>query len=174
MIVTLREHAPRIGSGCFVAPDAWLIGEVEIGDRVSIFFGAVLRGDILPIRVGSETNLQEHVMVHTTGGRAPAVIGSQVTVGHRAIVHGCRVGDRCLIGMGSIVLDEAVLEDECLIGAGAVIPEGMKVPSRSLVLGVPGKIVRKLGEDDIRGLKQAAAGYVRLGAEYQTLKLSSR
>src|SRR5690606_24995534 len=119
MILTLDGKKPEIGRNCFIAPDAWTIGDVVLGDEVTIMFGAVLRGDILPIRIRSRTNIQEHSLLHTGNGRTPTILGEEVTVGHRASIHGAKVGNRCLIGMGSIILDEAVIEDECVIGAGS-------------------------------------------------------
>lgn len=169
MIVPFGSHHPRIGAEVFVAPDAWVIGDVELAPNVSVFFGAVLRGDILPIRVGAGTNIQEHSMLHTSHGRAPTIIGESVTIGHRAIVHGCSVGNRCLIGMGAIVLDEAVIEDECLVGAGSLITEGKHFPPRSLILGSPAKVVRQLDDAEVAQLPSGAQHYVALGTEYRRL-----
>lgn len=163
MILTLGGKKPDIGRNCFIAPDAWTIGDVVLGDEVTIMFGAVLRGDILPIRIGSRTNIQEHSLLHTSNGRTPTIVGEEVTVGHRAIIHGAKVGNRCLIGMGSIILDEAVIEDECVIGAGSVVTEGKRIPARSLVLGVPGKVIRSLSDDEVAFLSRSAEGYVRTG-----------
>ncbi len=166
MILDFDGKRPALGTNTFVAPDAHLIGDVTLGSQVSIFFGAVLRGDLLAIRVGDRSNIQEHSMVHTSHGRSPAIIGESCTIGHRAIIHGCTIGSRCLIGMGSIVLDDTVIEDECLIAAGSVVPEGKRIPPRSMVMGVPGKVVRTLGEEEIRKLTLSADGYVALGAKY--------
>jgi carbonic anhydrase/acetyltransferase-like protein (isoleucine patch superfamily) len=164
MKLPIGNVTPRIGKNVFLAPDAWLIADVELADDVSVFFGAVLRGDIKAIRVGARTNIQEHALLHTTGGRTPTIIGEDCTIGHRAIVHGATVSDRCLLGMGAIILDEAVIEEECIIGAGALVPEGKRIPSRSLVVGVPGKIVRTISDEEVADLKKAAAAYVRTGA----------
>ena len=163
MILRLDSRIPRIGQEVFLAPDAWVIGDVELGDQVSIFFGAVLRGDLLPIRVGRGTNIQEHAMVHTTHGRKPAVIGEYCTVGHRAIVHGCTVGNRCLVGMGAIILDETEIGDECVIAAGCLIPEGKTIPPRSMVMGVPGKVVRELTVAEVTMLPVSAERYIETG-----------
>ncbi len=164
MQLPLNNITPRVGKDVFLAPNAWLIADVELADNVSVFFGAVLRGDLKPIRVGARTNIQEHALLHTTGGRTPTIIGEDCTIGHRAIVHGARVSDRCLIGMGSIILDEAVIGEECIIGAGALVPEGKIIPARSLVVGVPGKVVRSVTDEEAAGLKKAAAAYVQSGA----------
>ncbi|MCB0324603.1 MAG: gamma carbonic anhydrase family protein [Bdellovibrionales bacterium] len=161
MIIPFQSKTPMLGNDTFVAPDAWIIGDVTLGECVSVFFHAVLRGDLLPIRVGARTNIQEHAMLHTTSGRSPTIVGSQVTVGHRAIIHGATVGDRCLIGMGSIILDDTVIEDDCIIGAGAVVPEGKRIPARSLVMGVPGKVVRTLSDEEVAKLPASAEAYVQ-------------
>lgn len=163
MILPLPSSTPKISNNGFIAPDAWVIGDVELGDDVSIFFGAVLRGDLMPIRVGRGTNIQEHALLHTTHGRTPTVVGEYVTVGHRAILHGCTIGNRCLIGMGSIILDGATVGDECLVGAGALIPEGKVIPPRSLVIGVPGRVARVLSEEEATGLRIAAERYIETG-----------
>src|SRR5687767_2705734 len=113
-IYELMGTAPRLGRGVFVAPTASVVGDVEIGDESSLWFGAVARGDGFPIRIGARTNIQDNAVVHVTGGKASTTIGDDVTVGHLALVHGCTVGDRALVGMGAIVLDGAVVEDECL------------------------------------------------------------
>lgn len=171
MIIPFRDKSPSYGDELFVAPNAWVIGDVTLGNNVSIFFGAVLRGDILPIVVGDRSNLQENVTVHTSRGRTPTLIGNDVTIGHGAIVHGCSVGDRCLIGMGSILLDEAVIEPDCVVGAGALVTEKRRFPSGSLILGSPAKVARALTTQELDYLKDAAASYVRYGREYLGLKL---
>ncbi len=157
---------PKLGRRVFVAPNASVIGDVVIGEDSSIWFGAVVRGDAFPIRIGARTNVQDNAVVHITGGKAATSIGDDVTVGHLALVHGCTVGNRCLVGMGSIVLDGAVIEDECLIAAGALVPPGMRVPTRSLVMGRPGKVVRLLGDADLEHIREAAAVYVAHAHEY--------
>ena len=137
---------PTLGSGAFIAPSAQVIGRVSLGESASVWYQSVLRGDSLPIRVGARTNIQDLSVLHVTGPDHPCVIGEDVTVGHRAIIHGCTVQDRCLIGMGAILLDGCVIEAECLIGAGALIPPGKRIPSRSVVMGAPGKIVGRSPE----------------------------
>ena len=169
MILPFGDKTPKVGKRGFIAPDAWLIGDVTLGDDVSIFFNAVLRGDLLPIKVGSGTNIQEHSLLHTTSGRSPTLIGEQCVVGHRAIVHGCSIGNRCLVGMGAIVLDDAVVADECLIGAGALVTEGKHFPPRSLIVGSPAKVVRSLSEEEVAQIARSAAEYVETGARFQAL-----
>ncbi len=169
MLVEFNGNTPKVGDEVFIAPDAWLIGDVTVGNSVSIFFHAVLRGDLMPIRIGNGTNIQEHCMLHTTYGRTPTIIGDKCTIGHRAIIHGCTIGNNTLVGMGSIILDGAIVGDECLIGAGAVVPETKVIPPRSLVLGVPGKIVRTLTEDEVSVLVRSAEGYIEAGKKYQDI-----
>ncbi|HUG63001.1 MAG TPA: gamma carbonic anhydrase family protein [Methylomirabilota bacterium] len=143
----------------WVAPDASVIGEVAIGRGVGIWFGAVLRGDNEPIVIGDDTNVQEHTIVHTDPG-CPVTVGRGCTIGHRATLHGCTIGDNTLIGMGATVLNGAVIGDNCLIGAGALVTEGKIVPNGSLVVGMPAKVVRSLDEAAIEGLRRSARGYV--------------
>ena len=131
-----------------------------LGDQASVWFGAVLRGDCYPIRIGARTNVQDNAVVHVTGNEAATTIGDDVTIGHLALVHGCTIGDACLIGMGSIVLDGAVVEDECLVAAGALVPPRMRIPSRSLVMGRPARVVRTLRPDDLDRIRSASALYV--------------
>ena len=143
----------------WIAPTATVIGKVGLGEGVGIWFGAVLRGDGEPIVVGADSNLQEHVMVHTDPG-FPATIGQGCTIGHRAIIHGCTIGDNVLIGMGAIILNGARIGDNSLIGAGALVPEGREIPPGSLVIGVPGKVARALTADEIARNRASAAHYV--------------
>lgn len=144
----------------WIAPDADVIGCVQIGDAVGIWFGAVLRGDNELISIGNGTNIQEHTMVHTDPG-FPATIGKNCTIGHRAIIHGCTIGDNSLIGMGAIVLNGAEIGKNCLVGAGALIPEGKKIPDNSLVVGMPGKVIRTLGTESADKLTESALSYQR-------------
>ncbi len=167
-VVAFENHVPSVMKSAFIAPDAWLIGKVEVGENVSIFFNAVLRGDIQAIRVGAGTNLQEHVLVHTSHGMSEAIVGRNVTVGHRAIIHGCVIGDGCLIGMGATILDNAEIGELSIVGAHTLIPKGMKIPPRSLVIGTPGKVVRPVNPDEERELELSATRYQDLGRYYRT------
>jgi carbonic anhydrase/acetyltransferase-like protein (isoleucine patch superfamily) len=142
----------------WIAPTATVIGKVTIAEGVGIWFGAVLRGDGEPITVGAESNLQEHVVVHTDPGY-PATIGTGCTIGHRAIVHGCTIGNNVLIGMGAIVLNGAVIGDDSLVGAGALVTEGKVMPPGSLIVGSPAKVVRPLDDNAIARLRQSATHY---------------
>jgi carbonic anhydrase/acetyltransferase-like protein (isoleucine patch superfamily) len=165
--IPFQTKTPEIGKGCFIAPDAWVIGDVVFGPQVSAFFGVVARGDIKAIRVGAGTNLQEHALLHTSTGLSDCIVGANVTVGHRAILHGCTVEDSCIIGMGATVLDGAVVGKYSIVGAQSLVPMGMKIPERSLVLGVPAKVVRTISENEVKNINESAEHYRTLGAEYQ-------
>lgn len=143
----------------WVAPDATLIGRLRIGRNVGIWFGAVLRGDNEPIVIGDDTNVQEHTVMHTDMG-FPLTVGRGCTVGHRAILHGCTIGDNTLVGMGAIVLNGARIGNNCLVGAGALVTEGKVFPDRSLIVGTPAKVVRQLDEKAVEMLRASAAHYV--------------
>ena len=149
---------PEIAEDCWIAPDANLIGNVVVEDGGSVWFGCTLRGDNEEIRVGAGSNVQENVICHTDMG-FPLSIGSGCTIGHKAMLHGCTIGDNSLIGMGATVLNGARIGRNCLIGAGALITEGKEIPDGSLVMGTPGKVVRQLDEAAIEGLRKSAIGY---------------
>ncbi len=157
------KRVERIGQA-FVAENAAVVGDVTLGAAASVWFGCVLRGDDAPIRVGARTNIQDLTMVHADPG-VPYEIGADITVGHRAILHGRIIEDRCLIGMGAILLSGSVIGAESIIGAGAVVTENKVIPPRSLVLGMPGKIIRRVTDEEVGKLILAAAEeYVRKGA----------
>ncbi len=146
--------------GAYAATNAVLTGELVLGADVGIWFGCVLRGDDAPLTIGARTNVQDLTMIHADTG-VPNVIGSEVTIGHRCVLHGARVEDRCLIGMGAILLGGSVIGAESLVAAGAVVREGFVVPPRSLVAGVPAKIVRTLDDEAVARIRESAEGYVR-------------
>jgi carbonic anhydrase/acetyltransferase-like protein (isoleucine patch superfamily) len=160
LVLPFGGHTPRIGRGVFLAPNATIIGDVEIDDEASIWFGAVLRGDIGAIRIGPRTNVQDLACVHLTEGLSRTVVGADVTVGHGAILHGCTIGDRCLVGMGSVILDNARIGEGSVVGAGAVVTARTVVPPRSLVLGTPARVVREVNEAEGRLGIDGARGYV--------------
>jgi len=168
MVLPFGDRRPVIHPEALVVDSAVVIGDVEIGASSSIWFHAVVRGDIEPIRIGSRTNIQDNATIHVVGGRHPTWIGDGVTIGHNAVVHGCTLGAGVLVGMGAIVLDGAIVEDESLIGAGAVVTPGTRVPSRSLVLGNPGRRIRSLDPGEVARLADAAARYVELLGAYRT------
>lgn len=165
MISAFKGRAPRIAPSAFVAPDATVIGRVELADESSLWFQTVVRGDINEIRIGTQTNIQDGSLLHVTRRHA-VIIGNRVTVGHGAIIHGCSIGDDCLIAMGAIVLDGAVVDAGCIVGAGTLIPPDMRVPAGSLVLGSPGKVVRQLNEQDLRRIESGWRNYVEYRREY--------
>jgi carbonic anhydrase/acetyltransferase-like protein (isoleucine patch superfamily) len=160
MIRTFQDSKPLIHRTAFIHPSSELIGRIVIKKDASIWPMVVLRGDIERITIGVQANVQDATVMHTSKG-LPVVLGTGVTVGHGAIVHGAKVGAYSLIGMGAILLDGCQIGAECLIGAGAVVPEHVKIPARSLVLGVPGKVVRKLRPEELTMLHQRAKDYVR-------------
>lgn len=153
-------RVPRIDPSTWLAPTATLIGDVDIGADSSVWYGSVLRGDVERIRVGARTNLQDLCVVHVTRGRFPAEIGDEVTVGHRAVVHGCRVRDGALIGIGAVVLDGAEIGEEALVAAGAVVVPGARVPPGALAVGVPARVVRSLAAGERREQRERARAYV--------------
>lgn len=155
----LGGRAPGFGDSVWIAPNASVIGTVTLGANVGVWFGAVLRGDNEAIDIGDDTNIQEHTMVHTDPG-FPVTVGKGCTIGHRALIHGCTIGDNTLIGMGAIILNGARIGNNCLIGAGALVTEGKSFPDGSLILGSPAKVVRELDEKAIAGLRASAANYV--------------
>lgn len=169
LILPYGGFAPRLGRDVFVAPNATLIGDVELGDEASVWFGCVLRGDIGSIRVGARTNVQDLACMHLTDGVSVTVIGADVTIGHGAILHGCTVGDRCLIGMGSIILDNAVVGEGSVVAAGALVPPRMVVPPRSLVRGSPAKVVREVTEEEGRLGIVGAEHYVEHAKRYRAM-----
>lgn len=149
-----------LDGGAYAAVNAVLTGDLTLGADVGVWFGCVLRGDDAPIVIGPRTNVQDLTMIHADPG-VPNVIGSEVTIGHRCVLHGARVEDRCLVGMGAILLGGSVIGTESLVAAGAVVREGFVVPPRSLVAGVPAKIVRTLDDDAVARIRESAEGYVR-------------
>ena len=161
-LYTIDGTAPQLGEGAWAAPSADLIGDVRLGARASVWFGAVIRADNTPIPIGARSNVQEGAMLHSDPG-SPLTIGEDVTVGHHAILHGCTIGNRVLIGMGATVLNNAVIPDDCLVGAGALVTEGKTFPAGSLIVGSPAKAVRALDERTIAMLKVSAAHYVANG-----------
>lgn len=157
---------PRVAEDVYVAPTAALIGSVELAEEVSVWHGSVLRGDLNRIVVGARSNLQDGSVVHV-GDRDAAIIGADVVVGHRAVIHGCRVEDAVLVGIGATILDGAVIGQGSVIAAGAVVTAGTLVPARSLVAGVPGKVKRTLTEADESFHRELAAKYMRLAHNYR-------
>lgn len=161
-----KVHAPQLGTGVFVAPDATVIGRVTLGAHSSIWYGCVVRGDVEAIQIGARTNIQDLSVIHVTGEGFPTHVGDDVTVGHRAILHGCTIGDHVLVGMGAIVLDGAIVESHSLIGAGALVAPGTHIPSGVLALGAPARVVRALSAKEQQNIASSGAHYVELAAEH--------
>ena len=157
-LYALDDQAPAVSDPVFVAPGAHVVGDVALGPDVGVWFGAVIRGDVAPIRIGARTNIQDGAVLHADPG-FPLEIGEGCTIGHRAIVHGCTVGDNTLIGMGATVLNGARIGADCLVGAGALVTEGKEFPDGSLIVGAPAKVVRSLDAAAIEGLRQSAERY---------------
>jgi carbonic anhydrase/acetyltransferase-like protein (isoleucine patch superfamily) len=157
--------SPRLHPTVFVAAGARIIGDVEVGESSSVWFNTVIRGDILPIRIGRRTNVQDGCILHTKDG-FPLTLGNEVTVGHGVTAHGCTVSDLCLLGIGCVVLDGALIGRGSVIGSGAVVPPGTVIPPHSLVMGVPGRVVKDLGPGAEEGNRAFSDSYVRYARSY--------
>ncbi len=166
MISPFGGKSPQIHASCFIAEGAHVIGNAFVSEGSSLWFNAVVRADIGSIRIGCRTNIQDLCVLHTDMGEG-LVVGDDVTVGHRAILHGCTIGDRVLIGMGAVVMNGATIGDESIIGAGAVVTEGTIIPPRSLVLGMPAKVSRKVSDEESRVVAGYAGSYAELAAQYK-------
>jgi gamma-carbonic anhydrase len=167
IVATFGGTAPRLHGSVLLMEGSTVIGDVEIGEGSSLWPGAVVRGDVHSIRIGARTNLQDQAVVHVTTGTHPTVIGDDVTVGHRAVLHGCTVRERCLIGIGAVVLDGAVVGPDALVAAGALVPPGAVVPPGALVMGSPARVARQLTGEERAHLVESAAHYVELSARYR-------
>ena len=156
----LDDHLPQLGAGAWVADSAQVIGQVELGEDASVWFGAILRGDTEPLRIGRGSNIQDGSVVHADQG-TPCVIGEHVTVGHQVMLHGCTIGDGSLIGIQAVVLNGAKIGKHCLVGAGALVTEGKEFPDGSMIIGSPARVVRELTPEQIAGIRASAEHYVR-------------
>ncbi len=166
MILSVRDKTPEIGENVFVAPTAVLIGDVKVGRESSIWFGTVVRGDIHYIRIGCETNIQDNSTLHVTAGQFPLEVGDRVTVGHGVVIHGCTIEDECLIGIGATVLDGAVVGKGSVIAASALVTPGTVIPPRSLVMGIPGKVVKEVDDDTVQKTLFISQGYRMIKSLY--------
>jgi carbonic anhydrase/acetyltransferase-like protein (isoleucine patch superfamily) len=162
-----RGKSPRLHDTAFVADGAVVVGDVEIGERSSIWFGAVVRGDVHQIRIGARTNVQDLTVIHVTSGTHPTAVGDDVTVGHHVTLHGCTVRDRCLIGIGSIVMDGAVVGPDAMVAAGALVPPGMVVPPGTLAVGAPARVKRPLTPEEIAQMRAQAESYAARAERYR-------
>jgi carbonic anhydrase/acetyltransferase-like protein (isoleucine patch superfamily) len=165
-ILPFKNTFPKLEEDVYIAPNAWIIGDVVIGKRSSIWFNAVVRGDEHYIRIGSETNVQDSAVLHGTPLEFPLEIGDRVTIGHGAILHGCVIEDECMIGMGAIVMDGSKIARGSLIAAGSLVTQGLIVPPGSLVMGTPGKIVKTLSEEEQGRMLRSVTNYLTLVSDY--------
>jgi carbonic anhydrase/acetyltransferase-like protein (isoleucine patch superfamily) len=167
MIMAYRGTLPQVADDAFIAPSATVVGNVQIGSESGVWFGVILRGDVNRIQIGKRTNLQDGAVVHVTSGTHPTVIGDGVTIGHGAMLHGCKVEDGCLIGIGAIVLDGAVIGESSMVAAGSLVAPGTMVPPRSLAIGSPAKVKRALSDTELEQLRVLADRYVAYRLDYR-------
>ena len=170
MIRPFKGIRPKLGERVFVDDSAQVIGDVELGDHASVWMNAVVRGDVHSIRIGPHTNIQDNCVVHVFKALHPTVLADHVTVGHSVTLHGCRIDSWCLIGMGATILNGAHIGEESIVAAGTLVPEGMEVPPRSLVMGMPGKVRRAVTDEEREGLRRYANNYY----EYKETYLAER
>ncbi|MFN3621814.1 MAG: gamma carbonic anhydrase family protein [Nitrososphaerales archaeon] len=167
MLINIRGKTPKLGQRVFVANNAHLIGDVEIGDDSSVWFNAVIRAEVESIRIGSGTSIQDCCVLHTDNEHK-VIVGDRVTVGHGAIVHGCQVSSNCIIGIGVRILNGAKIGEWCIVGSGAVVTEDTEIPPYSLVLGIPARVVRRITENDQKRIVNSAVEYLKLKNLYLT------
>jgi carbonic anhydrase/acetyltransferase-like protein (isoleucine patch superfamily) len=172
VIRTFQGIKPTIPDSCFIEDTAVVIGDVVLGEDCSVWFNAVIRGDVNHIRIGNRTNVQDLCMLHVTHDTHPLIIGNEVTIGHSVVLHGCTIKDRVLVGMGAIVMDGAVIGEDSVVGAGALVVEGTVVPPKSVILGSPGRVRRGVSDAELAWIKESAANYVKYASQY--LKDSSK
>jgi carbonic anhydrase/acetyltransferase-like protein (isoleucine patch superfamily) len=166
MLRSYRGTLPKVHASAYIDQSAQVIGDVEIGEDSSVWMNVVLRGDVNVIRIGRRTNIQDGTIVHVMRGTHPTRIGDEVTVGHAALLHGCTIEDRVLVGMGAILLNGATIRSDLIVAAGALVPERMEIPPRSLVMGSPGKVLRTLSDEDVLGIRDYAERYVGYKKDY--------
>jgi len=167
LILPVKDIYPQLGENCFVADNATIVGDVILGNDCSVWFNAVIRGDVNSIRIGLKTNIQDGAVIHCTYQKAATIIGNNVSVGHNAIVHGCTVEDNVLIGMGAIVMDAAVVQTNCIVAAGAIVLENTLCESGYIYAGIPAKKVKQLSPEQIAGLDKTANNYVMYGSWFR-------
>jgi gamma-carbonic anhydrase len=166
MIRSYKGVTPQIDDSAFVAPSAQIIGDVHIGAHSSVWFNCVLRGDCYYIRIGENTNIQDNTVIHVSQDRFATIIGSYVTVGHSAVIHGCTVKDRCLVGIGAIVLDGVVIGEESFIAAGSLVTPGTVIPPRSMVMGAPAKVRRQVTDEEVLRIEEHWKHYFEYKNQY--------
>lgn len=168
IIKAVNGKSPKIPNDCFIAENATIVGDVEIGSQCSIWFNAVIRGDVHYIKLGNKVNVQDGAVIHATYLKSPTTIGNNVSIGHNAIVHGCRIHDNVLIGMGSIIMDDCVVESNSIIAAGAVVTKNTRVPSGTIYAGVPAKKVKDISEELIKGeIDRIADNYIKYSSWFK-------
>ncbi len=174
IIMKYKDLEPKIDKSAWIAPGASIIGDVEIAEESSVWFGVVIRGDVHKIRIGKRVSIQDLSMIHVTHYKkpdksdgSPTIIGDDVTIGHKVMLHGCTIEDACLIGMSATILDDAVIGKESIVGAGALVTKGKKFPPRSLIIGSPAKVVRELSDEEVAELYASANRYVKFMSSYR-------
>ena len=170
MTRSFKDKHPIIHETAFIADDAIVIGDVEIGENASVWFGSILRGDVNYIRIGDRTNIQDATVIHVSSKTHPTVLENDITVGHRVTLHGCYVETGCLIGIGSILLDGVRIGRQSLVAAGSLLTPGTVIPPRSMVMGSPAKVKRELTDEEVEGIAQNIASYVELSRVYRQMK----
>lgn len=166
MIRTFHGVKPTVPKSCLIEETAVVIGEVVMGEDCSVWFNAVIRGDVNYIRIGERTNVQDLCTLHVTHDTHPLIIGNDVTIGHNVVLHGCTIQDRVLVGMGAIIMDGAVIGEDSVVGAGALVVEGTIVPPKSLILGAPAKVKRPVTDEELAWIKESAENYVKYARQY--------
>ncbi len=166
MIRTFQGIKPTIADSAFIEETAVVIGDVVIGEDSSVWFNAVIRGDVHYIRIGSRTNIQDLCVVHVTHDTYPTILGDDVTVGHHVVLHGCTIKDRVLVGMGAIIMDGALIGEDCIVGAGALVTERTIVPPKSLIVGSPAKVKRPITNEEFAWIRESAQNYVKYSRQY--------
>lgn len=169
MIKTFRGKSPLIPDSCYISESVDLIGDVTLGENVSVWFGTVVRGDMNFITIGNQTNIQDNSVIHVTTDVSPARVGDKVTVGHHAIIHGATIEDKCLIGMGAIIMDDAVIGEGSIVAAGAVVPSNKIIPPRSLIVGLPAKVIRRTTDEELEMIINRAQHYINFSQEYKKI-----
>lgn len=167
MIRKARGHTPEIHENVFIAENAAIIGDVQIQQGASIWYQVTIRGDVMPIRIGQETNIQDNTVIHGTYQEHGCTIGDRVTIGHSVVLHGCEIQNGSLVGMGSIVMDGAVIGEHCLVAAGSLVTEGKKFPPKSLIVGRPAVVRRQLTEEEVQNLEKSADQYLMYTSWYK-------
>ncbi len=167
-LIEARGLKPTIEADVYLAESAQIVGDAKIGRGSSVWCNTTLRADVMPIEIGFETNIQDNSVLHGTFGKYKCIVGNRVTIGHSVILHGCKIGNSCLIGMGSIIMDGAEISDQCVVGAGSLVTEDKKFPEKSLIMGRPAKLIRSLTNDEINFLEQSADNYLLYKSWYKS------